>query len=203
MRLLLATHNKAKLEELKLGTASLSPPLSLISLDDLHISEDPEETGTTFHDNSILKAKYYANLSQIPTIADDGGVMIDILNGEPGVKSKRWVGHDGTDEELMTYTLLRLKKIPIEKRTACLQTVISYFNPLNGTLFSETEKIFGHIALCASSRPTNGYPYRSLFIVDKYNKYYDELTEEEHKKTNHRLIALKRLMEKVKIDLIQ
>lgn len=203
MNLLLATHNKAKLEELKFGTANLSSAITIYSLVDLHISQDPEETGKTFLENSILKAKYYANLSKFPTIADDGGVMIDILNGEPGVKSKRWVGHDATDEELMGYTLLRLIDIPIEKRIACLQTVITYYNPLNAALFSETEKISGHIALHASSRPTNGYPYRSLFIVDEYNKYYDELTEEEHKKTNHRLIALKRLMEKVKTDLIQ
>ncbi|PIY68963.1 non-canonical purine NTP pyrophosphatase [Candidatus Roizmanbacteria bacterium CG_4_10_14_0_8_um_filter_39_9] len=203
MPLLLATHNKAKLEELKLGTANLSPTLSIFSLDDLHISQDPEETGKTFLENSILKAKYYGKLSGLPTIADDGGVMIDILNGEPGVKSKRWVGHDGTDEELMAYTLLRLINIPIEKRLACLQTVITYFNPLNGTLFSETGKISGHIALRASSRPTNGYPYRSLFIVDKYHKYYDELTDEEHKKTNHRRIALERLIKKIKVNLIQ
>lgn len=203
MKLLLATHNKAKLEELKLGTTNLSPTISILSLNDLHIDNDPEETGKTFEENSILKAKYYGSLSGLPTIADDGGVMIDILNGEPGVNSKRWLGYDGTDEELMAHTLLRLKGVPIHKRSAHLQTVITYFNPSNNTIYSEMEKISGHIALRASSRPTHGYPYRSLFIVDEYDKYYDELTEEEHKKINHRLIALKRLMEKVKLDLIQ
>ncbi len=70
-------------------------------------------------------------------------------------------------------------------------------HPKGGQIFTEQEKIKGHIAEKSSGRPTHGYPYRTLFIVEKYNKYYDQLTEEEHHEVNHRLIALKRLTKKI------
>jgi len=197
-QILLATHNKAKLSELMLGARSLKDHgWEILSLSDVKVTIDPEETGKTFEDNSILKAKYYGDLTNLPTIADDGGLLIDILNGEPGVKSKRWLGYDATDEELIEYTLKRLKNLPIHKRTAYLQTSLCFYNPQTKQTILKKERIKGYIGLKSSGRPTQGYPYRALFIVTKYNKYYDELTDEEHHAINHRLKALRWLVEKI------
>lgn len=200
MKILIATHNPAKLEEILSGLKELlNYGVELISLDNLKIKSEPEEHGVTFCDNSLLKAQYYAKLSNLPVVADDGGLGIDILNGEPGVKSKRWVGHEGTDDELIAYTLKRLQGVAKDKRSAYLQTCVYFYDPVNKISFSETEKIEGYISEKPSGKPTNGYPFRALFVVKSYDKYYDELTVEEHNGINHRLKALKKLVKKIKI----
>ncbi len=203
-KLLLATHNKAKLNELKLGIKQSGiQKIKILSLDDLYIKEDPEETGKTFEENAILKAKYYGTKTGIPTIADDGGLMIDILNGEPGVKSKRWMGHNATDKELIAYTLNKLNGLSREKRSATLKTCLCFFDPKTKQFFTETKHIRGYIAEKQSNRPTHGYPYRALFIVSEFNKYYDELADKEHKQINHRLKALAQLLKKIIPNLLQ
>ena len=199
--LLIATHNPAKLEELKSGLEILKKEgIELLTLKDVGVEEDPEETGATFQDNAELKARYYGDKTGLPTLADDGGLIIPALNNEPGVKSKRWMGRDATDEELIQFALSKLKGFTGEKRTAYLQTCLCYYQK-DGALLFETEKVKGHIGEKSSDRPTNGYPYRALFIVDKFNKYYDELTLVEHDEINHRLKALKRLTKRI-TDLI-
>lgn len=196
--ILIATHNPAKFNELKKGLKILiNRGISLISLKELNINSNPEEIGNTFEDNAILKAKYYASLSRLPTLADDGGLIIPILNNEPGVKSRRWLGRESTDQELIDYTLQRLKGYPKDKRTAYLQVCLCLYDPQNNIMLIETEKIKGYIATKESKKPTNGYPYRALFMVDKFNKYYDEMAEEEHNLINHRLKAIKRLVKKI------
>ncbi len=203
-KVLIATHNKAKLKELYMGVSPLRDQgIAVVSLDDLAVHEDPEETGTTFRENSILKARFYANLTGLPTIADDGGLLIETLNNEPGVKSKRWMGRDATDEELIAYALHRLEDLPDDKRTAYLETTLCLFDPQSNRTFCESERIRGRIAHAPSGNPTEGYPYRALFIVEEFNKYYDELTADEHERTNHRLKALGRLVEKIKTHLLQ
>jgi len=196
--MLLATHNQAKFKELKLGIKPLEEKgVKIISLNDLAIKDEPDEIGKDFSENARLKAYYYSRLTKLPTIADDGGLLIDIFNGEPGVKSKRWLGYEASDQELIKYTLKRLADIPKDKRTAYLQTSLCYYDSLSETCLEEQEKIKGYIAFKPSGRPTEGYPYRALFIVEKYNKYYDELTDKEHNQINHRIKALKRLIKKM------
>ncbi len=202
-RLLVATHNPAKLEELNFALKELeNQGIKLISLNDVGVEEDPEETGETFQENSELKARFYGNLSKLPTIADDGGLIIPFLNNAPGVKSKRWPGYEAGDEELISFTLSHLKGVEIKNRTAYLETCVTFFDPETGKVFFEQEKIKGHIAEKPTGRPTNGYPFRALFIVDEFGKYYDELTAEEHDKINHRFKALKRLTKRIK-DLLR
>lgn len=200
-KILIATHNQGKLEELKMGLGELGKKgINLLTLTDVGVEEDPEETGKTFQENAILKARYYGTLTNLPTIADDGGLIIPYLNNEPGVKSRRWLGYEATDEELIKFALSNLRGCTGSKRTAYLETCLAFFipgHPGGDKIFTEQERVKGHIAKKASNRPTNGYPYRALFIVEKYNKYYDELTEDEHHEVNHRLIALKRLTKKI------
>lgn len=198
--LLLATHNKAKLEELRLGVKSLEKKgIQIVSLNDVKVTKDPEETSKTFRDNAFLKARFYATLTNLPTIADDGGLLIPYLNNAPGVRSRRWLGYDASDEELITHTLIHLRGVEKAQRTAYLQTCLCFFYPHTKKTVFEEEKIKGYIAEKPSGRATNGYPFRALFIVEQYNKYYDELTEKENHVINHRLIALKKLIRKINI----
>ena len=201
-KILIATHNQGKLEELKMGLGELEKKgIKIFTLTDVGVEKDPEETGKTFQENAVLKARYYGTLTNLPTIADDGGLIIPFLNNEPGIKSKRWMEREATDLELIGHTLHNLRGCTGKKRIAYLQTCLCFYDPRTEQTLTEQEKIKGHISEKAGNRPTNGYPYRALFIVEKYNKYYDQLTEDEHHEVNHRLIALKRLTKKIE-DLI-
>ena len=202
-KLLIATTNLAKLEELLMRVKDLeNQGIKILTLSDVEVGdEEPEETGKTFKDNAKLKARYYGTLTNLPTIADDGGLLIPYLNNEPGVKSKRWMGREATDKELINFTLSNLRGCTGTKRMAFLETCLCFYNPKTNKTIYEIEKIKGYIGLKSSGRPTDGYPYRALFIVDKYHKFYDELTMEEHQEVNHRIIALKRLTKRI-TDLI-
>ena len=203
-KLLLATRNQAKLKELKSGCKKLeSQKVKILTLNDLSIKKDVEETGKTFKENAKIKACFFGKLTNIPTIADDGGLLINILNKEPGVKSKRWLGKDASDNELIKYTLKRLKGLENKKRTAYLQTCICFFNPANKKIICEEENIKGYMAKKQTKNYIKGFPYRALFVVNKFNKYYDELTRKENAQINHRLIALKKLILKIKPYLLK
>lgn len=208
-KILLATHNPAKLEELKSGLKELEKyGITFLSLNDVGVESQPEETGRTFQENSELKAKFYSKLTNLPTIADDGGLIIPALGNAPGVKSRRWPGYEASDEELIKFTLTKLHGCSGKKRTAFLETCITFYHfsrptdKIDEILIYEQEKIKGKIAEKPSNKPTNGYPYRALFIVDKFNKYYDDLTKKEHDKINHRYKALKKLTIRIKNMLI-
>ena len=214
-KLLIATHNQAKLNELKLGLENLKKlGIKIVSLNDLNIKDKPLETGKTFQENAEIKARFYGDLTKLPVIADDGGLVIPYLNNGPGVKSRRWLGYEATDEELINYTLTHLKGVKKADRTAYLETCICFYwpvastpqdsrNPEGSAIICEQKKIKGCIAEKPSPRRIDGFPYRALFIVSKFNKYYDDLTEKEHTEINHRLKALKRLVKRIKKYLIE
>ena len=203
-KILIATGNPAKLAELKKGLQPLAEKgIVLLSLKDLGITDEPEETGMTFRDNSLLKAKYYSQKSGLPVIADDGGFVIPSLNNEPGVKSNRWLGRIATDEELIDYTLKRLTNMTGDDRLAYLETCVCFYDPQTKESICIQERIGGRIADTPSKRRITGYPYRSLFIVSEFGKYYDELSHAEHEKVNHRLKAVHKLMEKMPRHLVK
>ena len=217
-KLLLATHNPAKIRELKLGLQELKKSgIKLVTLKSLKIRSKPRETGKTFRENAVIKARYYANLSRLPTVADDGGLSIPFLRNEPGVRSRRWLGFEASDEQLINYTLSQLKGVSLKLRRAYLETCICFYKPgytpqgliknepanPEGCVICEQEKIHGYIAEKPCPQYAKGFPYRALLIVKKFNKYYDELTEVEHQAINHRLKALKRLVKKIKSNIIK
>lgn len=198
-KILIASGNPGKIIEIKIGLQELkSLGINILTLNDVKIGETkPEENGKTFKDNALIKAKFYADLTHIPVVSDDGGLVIPYLNNEPGVKSRRWLGYEASDEELINHTLYNLRGCTGSKRIAFLETCLCFYNPQTGKTIFETQKIAGHISEIPSSKRTAGYPFRAVFIVDKFNKYYDQLTEEEHQQVNHRLKALKRLVTKI------
>lgn len=194
LKLLIATTNPGKLAELSRFLEDI--PVKLLGLKDVGITDIVEETGSTFEENAILKAKYYCQKSGLPTLADDGGFEIDALDGEPGVKSHRWIhqNREDTDEELIAYTLEKMKGLPRAKRGAQLRLVLALAFP-DGRQFTVEEKTRGIVAEKSSEHRTQGFPYRSLLFLPEIGKYYDHdlLTHEETERFNHRKRALDRL----------
>lgn len=195
MKILIATTNPAKFNELKLFLSAL--PYEFISLSDCGIAQSPEETGSTFEENAILKARYYAKASGLPAIADDGGFEIDALGGAPGVKSHRWIYGDreNTDDELISYTIAKMQGLPRAKRGAQLRLVLACAMPDGSNVTSESA-IRGIVAESPAKIRTPGFPYRSLLYLPELGKYYDhhELTIEENQAYNHRKKAVEKLI---------
>ena len=197
-KLLIATSNPGKLKEITKTLADL--PLKLLTLKDLGILDEMVEDGKTFEENAIKKAEFYCQKSSLPTIADDGGLEIDILGGEPGVKSRRWINDkESSDDELIVYTLKKLKDVPLEKRGAQLRAVLALAFS-NGEVFTSEGKIRGIIAEKVSKYRFPGFPFRSLLFIPELKKYYNykELTLEEEQQYNHRGKAIKKLKKIIK-----
>jgi XTP/dITP diphosphohydrolase len=201
-KILIATSNPGKIEEIIYGLKPLKKfGIEFVRLNDVGVEEKVEESGKTFCENAKIKAVFYGEKTNLPTIADDGGLIIPYLNNEPGVKSRRWLGYEASDEELIQYTLKRLNNHPKKNRVAFLQTCVCFYHPQTKKIFFQEENIRGWLAEKPSPRRIKGYPFRALFIIEKFNKYYDELTDKEHCQVNHRLQAIKKLIPKIKQSL--
>jgi XTP/dITP diphosphohydrolase len=193
-KLLIATTNPGKFAEIKKYLSDM--PFSLIGLTDAHITERPQESGKTFQENAVLKAKFYLEKSGLPTIADDGGFEIDALGGAPGVKTHRWIhpDRDNGDEELIEHTITKMLGIPSLKRGAQLRVVIAFAAP-DQEIATAEEKIRGIVSEKPSLYRTPGFPYRSLLFLSELGKFYidNELTDQENEAYNHRKKALEKL----------
>ncbi len=193
-KLLLATTNPGKYTELSSFLKDL--PLEFISLKDLKINQKALETGSSFKENAIIKAKFYCKLSGLPTLADDGGFEIDVLNGEPGVNSHRWVdpNREASDKEIVEYAMKKMTGIPLSKRGAQLRLVLTLALP-NGKIFTSEAKVRGLVALKPAQKYSPGFPFRSLLFLPDINKFYNELTltPEENERYNHRKRAIELL----------
>ncbi len=192
MKVLVATKNQGKAREIK---EFLGIGFELVSLADFPDAPDVEETGDTFEQNALLKARTYFEWSGLPSVADDGGLEIDFLNGEPGVKSRRWPGYEATDEELIEMALKKLEGIPKERRTARLRTVSLYYDGKQPLI--RTASVEGYITEDYCGRCEKGYPFRSIFWIPKFNKLYQDLTHEEHEEINHRKVVCVQLAQDI------
>lgn len=191
-KLLLATTNKGKIRELSEFLSDL--PVDLVSLADVGISDEPEENGKTYIENSQLKALFYSKKSGLPAVADDGGLEITALDGAPGLFSRRWLGPESTEKDILSHMRKLAKTLPDNKRQAFFKTVVSLAFP-NGEVKSFGGEIEGIIAKEPFFKYAVGYPYRSFFFLPALNKFYfeNELTPEEMKKYNHRYKAVQKL----------
>ena len=191
-KLLIATKNKGKIFELKNFLAGLS--IQLVSLGDIGIDDDVEENGSTYEENSQLKARFYAQKSGLPAIADDGGLEINALQGAPGVRSRRWLGHESTDDELLDHLQKVSLSLPDDNRNASFKVVLSLALP-DGQVWSESGEVSGIIAKKPFKKELAGYPYRSFFFLPQLEKFYfeSELTPGEMERYNHRFIATQKL----------
>ncbi|MCA0986257.1 XTP/dITP diphosphatase [Guptibacillus algicola] len=189
-KLLVATKNKGKVKEFKRRFET--DELQVISLLDLDEDLDVEETGTTFAENAVLKAETIMRMTNQIVIADDSGLVIDALDGEPGVYSARYAGPEKDDEANIDKVLSELKNVPDEKRTASFQCLLAVAIPDKKTeVFSGSCE--GRIAHERSGY--EGFGYDPIFYLPSYQKTMAELTPEEKDAISHRGKALDRLQE--------
>ncbi len=189
-KILIATFNKGKIEDYKAFLKDL--PITLVTLHDLKITEDFDEIYDTFEENAKAKAEFYAELSGLPTLADDSGVEVPFYNMEPGVHTKRWDGVGKNDEHYLNFILKKIKAIPEDQRKGQLRAVLAL--SINGKTHLEEGIIKGKLTTeVYKNSATHGYPWDQVFIIPELNKYYEELTNSENYKYNHRRLALDRL----------
>lgn len=189
-QLLVATHNNSKLTEISKFLVDI--PYELVSLADLGISYDVEETGTTFEENAILKAKTYGALSGLPTLADDSGLEIEALNGAPGIYTKRFLG-GASEQEKRENLLAKLANVPVEKRGARFVSVMALAWP-DGRVQTYRGYMEGAIATTMRGTPVPLFPYWNIFECAIHKKTCSELRDEGKEPARHRAMATKKLL---------
>ena len=187
MRLLLATSNHGKIRELKGILGSLH--CQLLSLNDIDPIEGVEETGLTFIDNALIKARHYFLATGIPSIADDSGLSVDALGGAPGVRSARYAGTEATDSERVVKILEEMVGVPDALRRArfiCAAAIVSEAG--QKTFTGEVEGV-----ILREPRGANGFGYDPIFFYEPYGRTFAELSKEEKSIISHRGIAFRKL----------
>ncbi len=189
MKLIFATHNKNKAKEVK----SLMPSfIELLSLDDINFNEEIEETAETIEDNALLKATTIYEKTGINCFADDSGLLVDALNGEPGVYSARYAGEQKNDQDNMQKLLHELNDKP--NKNAHFKTVMALIIDGKEHLFEG--KIEGKII--TEKLGSNGFGYDPIFVPDGYNETFAQLDSETKNKISHRARALQKMLEFLK-----
>lgn len=187
-RLLVATTNRDKIREIrKLLQAA---PVDLITLSDITPVAEPEETGNTFADNARLKAHYYARHSGVPTVAEDSGLVIDALDGEPGVKSARFLRPDASYSERFAAIFERLARGSERPRTARFVCALCVVDG-DTIVFETTGTVEGLIA--AAPAGTGGFGYDPIFYYPPYNATLAEVGEDDKLAVAHRGKAFRSL----------
>jgi len=188
MQVIIATTNPGKYRELHEGLAELG--WEILPLINFPVTMPPE-TGTTFEDNALFKAAYVAQKTALPALADDSGLIVDALGGEPGIYSARYGGRT-SDRERNVYLLERLRGVPLEERTARFVAVLTLAYP-DGHVESYRGEVEGLIL--EAPRGDNGFGYDPLFYLPELEKTFAEMTPEEKSAHSHRSRALKKLLE--------
>jgi XTP/dITP diphosphohydrolase len=160
-KLVLATRNQGKITEFRRILEELAPgQIELIGVDQFPHLVDVDETGSTFEENSLLKARYTCHATGLPAIADDSGLCVDVLNGDPGIFSARWAGVHGNDQANLEKVLDQLKDVPDQKRTAHFKCVASLVMPDGREQVAEG-RFEGHILHAPVGE--NGFGYDPIF----------------------------------------
>ena len=174
----------------------------MLTLRDVKITVPVEEDGETLEENAVKKAIHYAYFSGMPPLADDGGIEVEALNGEPGVKSRRWHGYEASDEELIEMMLNKMKEVPWEKRQARFRVCLAFVMPNEDEVWVREGAHAGYIAE-SPGQFVPGYPFRSLFWLPEFGKTLGELTpDEEAGAVLHRKKALIELLPVIKEKLV-
>ncbi|MFX0549892.1 XTP/dITP diphosphatase [Hathewaya histolytica] len=192
-KVIVASNNEHKIKEIKNILSNIG--IEVVSLKEEGIDIDVEETGTTFMENSYLKAKTIFDINkEACVLADDSGLSVDYLNGEPGVYSARYAGEHGNDKKNNEKLLDKLKGVPREKRKAkfiCSMALVLDDN--------KVIKVQGEVngEILEEQKGTEGFGYDPLFYVDRFQKTYAEMTEDEKNSISHRGKALELLREEL------
>jgi len=191
-KLLLATNNQGKTREYKQLLRDL--PYAIVTLADEGINISVTETGHSLEDNARLKAAVLAKESHLLTLADDSGLEVDVLGGEPGVLSARYAGEDASDEERVSYLLAKLIGVPPEKRTARFRCVIALASP-----DGEVEFCYGECRgfITFESKGEQGFGYDPVFYLPEQDKTMAELPLEIKNQVSHRGQAARQVCQKL------
>jgi len=186
--LLLASQNPGKLNEMRQLVLGL--PFRVVGPRDLGIAESPEETGASFLENATIKALHYAKRSGLLTVADDSGLSVDALGGEPGLQSSRFGGEGASDLDRNRLLLEKLRDVPWEKRGATFTSAVVVAQG-GRVLFEAQETVSGRIA--PALRGANGFGYDPLFFYPPFDRTFGEVAREEKDSVSHRGKAFERL----------
>ena len=188
-KILIGTHNKGKFKEI-----SDLLPRNVVKISPISLGiESPEETGKTFSENSVLKAKFFYEKSNIVTLSDDSGLEVECLNNEPGIYSSRWADEFGGFDNAMTEILKRVKKINKGTKSCFTSSLTIYLD--NKKIITEIGKIDGKIS---EKKGLNGFGYDPIFIPNGHTKTFAEMEYKDKLLIDHRYIAYKKLEKKIK-----
>lgn len=194
MKIIFATGNKDKMREIRAILADLD--MEVVSMKEVGVAAEAEENGAAFMENAIIKAKDIASKVQDAIVmADDSGLVVDALNGEPGIYSARYMGEDTSYRIKNANIISRLEGVPVEDRTARFACAIAAVMP-DGTVLTTEGTIEGYIGY--EERGEGGFGYDPIFMVPELGCSTAELTDEEKNAISHRGRALEAL--KVKLQ---
>lgn len=186
MKLIIASNNEHKIKEIKTILANNFE--EILSLKDVGIVCDPEETGVTFYENALIKAQEVSKHTEFAVIADDTGLCVDALSGAPGVNSARYAGN--RDSAQNRKKLLQEMK-GITNRSAKFETVVVLIEP-NGKIITACGKVEGYIL--ENEEGVNGFGYDCLFYSTELKKSFGNASEDEKNSVSHRSRALNNLL---------
>jgi XTP/dITP diphosphohydrolase len=189
-RIVLATRNPGKLAELRRILAAAGVSAAVTDLDDVPGMPEVAETGRTFAENALLKARAVAAFTGLPAVADDSGLCVDVLNGMPGVLSARWSGSHGDDAANLRLLLGQLADVPAGGRGAQFVCVAALVLPAGGEHLAEGT-VRGR--LTCSPRGSNGFGYDPIFVPDGFEATTAQISAEEKDRISHRGKALRAL----------
>lgn len=188
MKLLLATTSAGKIREQRTALAGLE--LELVTLESWPDIESPEEPGPTFVDNAIVKALYYHRATGLPSIGEDSGLVIDALDGEPGIHSARWLGHDTAYSVKNTRVLDKLKDVSGEDRSARYVSAVAFAED-DAVAFTAEGTCEGRIATAPEG--DGGFGYDPIFFYPPFAGTMAQLSAEQKNLVSHRGVAMAKL----------
>ena len=192
MKYIFASHNQGKVNEMR----HLFSDINWVGLSQL-TSEVPEETGSTFVENALIKARFAAKLSGLPAIADDSGLVVDALNGAPGVYAARYAGDDANFDKNNQKLLREMQDVPEENRGAYYVSVLVFLKHANDPLPKIATGLW-HGSIYHKALGENGFGYDPVFWIPQYAKTVAQLDDEVKNKISHRAKAVGILKELLK-----
>ena len=190
MRLLVATKNNGKIQEI----AEILKPLGIevVSQGDTDINVDIEETGSTFEENALIKARAVAMMCDEPVLADDSGLCIEALDGRPGIYSARYAGPDASDEDKIQKVLTEMAEVKNRRaKFVCVMAIVFQ----DGTEVTAQGEVCGSIT--REPRGTDGFGYDPIFYANELEKTFAQAGQDEKNQVSHRRRALNKLVEKL------
>ena len=195
MEIIFGSNNEHKVKEIKEKISKIDPTIIVKSLKEEGLDIDIDENGKTFKENAIIKAEGIYDIVKKPVIADDSGLEIDALNGEPGVYSNRFAGENATDDDKRKIILDRMKDVEDDKRTARFTCCICFIDE-KGEKHIFQKSCEGRIA--KEERGNNGFAMDPIFIYGNGNRTFAEFSPEEKNEVSHRALAVNEFLDYLK-----